>query len=34
MTAFVEAVVAEVPLAWRVGTLRLMLISQDFKRRL
>ena len=30
MTALVEAVVPVLPLAWRVGTLRLMLISQSF----
>ena len=34
MTALVEAVVPVLPLAWRVGTLRLMLISQSFYRHL
>ena len=33
MTAFVEAVVPVVPLAWRVGTLRLMVMSEDLPRR-
>ena len=31
MTAFVEAVVLVVPLVWRVGTLRLMLMSLIFR---
>lgn len=34
MTAFVEAVLAVVPLAWREGTLRLILMFRDFRRRL
>ena len=34
MTAFVEAVVPVLPLAWRVGTLRLMVMSQKLEGRL
>lgn len=37
MTAFVEAVVPVVPvvpLAWRVGTWRLILMPEEFNRRL
>lgn len=34
MTAFVEAVVPVLPLAWRVGTLRLIMMSQDLECRL
>ena len=34
MTALVEAVVPVLPLDWRVGTLRLMLIPQKFDRQL